>query len=277
MRMFTLAAVAIHTDDRMLLQERLIEARRAYATGSPAVRRGAAGVLGLAAWHRGDVHDAVRWLGGDITLLVTPIWTQVLDQLILTAQVASAAGDAGLRARVLQAVDLLERERPGVPLFTAVAQHARGLLERDADALVAAAISLRSSRPLLCACAAEDAGRELARTQRTAEALVQLNGAFDTYMDCGAVADARRAARELRRLGVGRRIVTRPRARTGLGSLTDSELKVVHLIAEGSTNRTVAQQLHLSPHTVKTHVRHAFAKLGIRSRVELTQLIRGSG
>jgi len=62
-----------------------------------------------------------------------------------------------------------------------------------------------------------------------------------------------------------------------LGSLTDSELKVVHLIAEGSTNRTVAQQLHLSPHTVKTHVRHAFAKLGISSRVELTQLIRGSG
>jgi DNA-binding CsgD family transcriptional regulator len=62
-----------------------------------------------------------------------------------------------------------------------------------------------------------------------------------------------------------------------LGSLTDSELKVVHLIAEGATNRTVAQQLHLSPHTVKTHVRHAFAKLGISSRVELTQLIRGSG
>jgi DNA-binding CsgD family transcriptional regulator len=202
---------------------------------------------------------------------------QVLDQAILSARVATAAGDAGLRARVLQAVDVLERERPGVPLFTAVAQYARGILERDADAVVAAANSLRSSRPLLCACAAEDAGRELARTQRTAEALVQLNAAFDTYMDCGAVADARRVGRELRRLGVGRRIVTHRRARTGLGSLTDSELKVVHLIAEGATNRTVAQQLHLSPHTVKTHVRHAFAKLGISSRVELTQLIRGSG
>ena len=77
---------------------------------------------------------------------------------------ASAAGDAGLRARVLQATDLLERERPAVPLFSGVAGYARGILERDAQALVAAAEVLHSSsRPLLYAAAAEDAGGELAR------------------------------------------------------------------------------------------------------------------
>ena len=67
-------------------------------------------------------------------------------------------------------------------------------------------------------------------------------------------------------LGVERRIVSQPRAKTGWDSLTDSELKVVNLIAQGVTNRAVADQLHLSPHTVKTHVHNAFAKLGINSR-----------
>jgi DNA-binding CsgD family transcriptional regulator len=133
-----------------------------------------------------------------------------------------------------------------------------------------------SSRPLLYAAAAEDAGAELARTDRGDEAVDQLNAAFDTYLHREALADARRVGRELRRLGVQRRIVSHPRAKTGWDSLTDSELKVVHLIAEGATNSSVAHQLHLSPHTVKSYLRNAFAKLGINSRVQLTQLIRGS-
>jgi DNA-binding NarL/FixJ family response regulator len=40
------------------------------------------------------------------------------------------------------------------------------------------------------------------------------------------------------------------------------------------TNRSVATQLHLSVHTVKTHVHNAFAKLGISSREQLTRLMR---
>jgi DNA-binding CsgD family transcriptional regulator len=76
-------------------------------------------------------------------------------------------------------------------------------------------------------------------------------------------------------LGVQRRIVS-PRAKTGWDSLTDSELTVVNLIAQGATNRSVATQLHLSLHTVKNHVHNAFAKLGINSRAQLTRLIRGS-
>jgi DNA-binding CsgD family transcriptional regulator len=50
---------------------------------------------------------------------------------------------------------------------------------------------------------------------------------------------------------------------------------VVNLIAQGATNRSVAQQLHVTPHTVKAHLHHAFAKLGINSREQLTQLTRG--
>jgi len=268
-RMMILAEVAVHADDRNLLQQMVNDARHACSTGSYYVRRVATHVLALAAWQRDDVHDAMRWLGSDITLFGTPLTPQVLDLVILGARVASAAGDAGLRARVLQAIEVLEREQPVIPLFAGVAGYARGILERDAAALVAAADAFHSSsRPLLYAAAAEDAGGELA--------VDQLNAAFDTYMRHEALADARRVGRELRRFGVERRIVSQPRAKTGWDSLTDSELKVVNLIARGATNRDVAAQLHLSPHTVKTHVRNAFAKLGITSRAQLAQVVRGS-
>ena len=271
-----LAEVAVRTDDRRLLQQTVNDARDAYPSGSSVVRRAAAHVLALAAWQRGDVHDAMRWLGG-IALFEAPIWPQVLDQVILGARVASAGGDAGLRARVLQATELLEGERPAIPLFTGVAGYARGILEGDAQALLAAADLLHASpRPLLYAAAAEDAGAELARTDHPDKAVDPLNAAFDTYMGHEALADARRVGRELRRLGVERRIVSQPRAKTGWDSLTDSELTVVNLIAQGATNRDVAAQLHLSPHTVKTHVHNAFAKLGITSRAQLAQLMRGA-
>src|SRR6201999_1569416 len=182
--------------------------------------------------------------------------------------------DAGLRARVLQDTEVLERERPPIPLFTGVARHARGILERDAQALLAAADVLHSSsRPLLYAAAAEDAGAELARTDRGDEAIDQLNAAFDTYQEHEALADARRVGRQLRRLGVQRRIVSHPRVKTGWDSLTDSELTVVNLIAAGVTNRDVATQLHLSLYTVKNHVHNAFAKLGINSRAELSKFV----
>jgi len=272
MRTLILAEVAARTDGRNLLQQMVNDAHDAYSTGSSAVRR-TAHVLALAAWQRDDIHDAMRWLG-DITLFGTPVVPQVLDQVILGARVASAAGDAGLRARVLQATDLLEREQPPIPLFSGVAGYARGILERDAQALLAAADVLQSSsRPLLYAAAAEDAATELAHADRGDEALDQLNAAFDTYTRHEALADARRVGRALRGLGVERRIVSHPRAKTGWDSLTDSELKVVTLIAQGATNQSVATQLHLSLHTVKNHVHNAFTKLGINSRAQLTQVM----
>ncbi|MGH3636056.1 MAG: response regulator transcription factor [Mycobacterium sp.] len=43
---------------------------------------------------------------------------------------------------------------------------------------------------------------------------------------------------------------------------------------QGATNRDAATQLHLSPHTVKTHLHNAFTKLGITCRAQLAQLMR---
>jgi DNA-binding CsgD family transcriptional regulator len=275
-RIFVLAEVAARTGDRKLLHDLVNEATDLYHSSSPLLSSGAAYVVALAAWYRDDVRDAVRWLGRQNTRVITPLWPNVFDQLTLMSRVASAEGDAGLRARVLESIEVLERERPGAALFAAVAQQARGILEGDADALVEAAGVLSTWRPLLHAGATEDAAGELARAGRDAEAIESLGKAFDIYGECEAIVDARRVGRALRRLGVERRIVTQPRAKTGLDSLTDSELKVINLIVEGATNRAVAEQLHLSPHTVKTHLHNAFAKLGVTSRAQLTQFARRS-
>ena len=48
--------------------------------------------------------------------------------------------------------------------------------------------------------------------------------------------------------------------------LTERELKVLTLVASGTTNREAAKQLFISEATVKTHLLHAYAKLGVRDR-----------
>jgi len=51
------------------------------------------------------------------------------------------------------------------------------------------------------------------------------------------------------------------------------ERRVVLLVAEGHTNRSAAEELVLSASTVGTHLRAAFGKLGVNSRVQLTRLV----
>jgi len=60
---------------------------------------------------------------------------------------------------------------------------------------------------------------------------------------------------------------------TPFGGLTPAELRVARLVAQGLTNGETAKALVVSPHTVDSHLRSAFGKLGINSRVELTRLI----
>jgi len=57
----------------------------------------------------------------------------------------------------------------------------------------------------------------------------------------------------------------RPRPAVGRPSLTDAERPVLGLAAEGLTNREIADRLFLSRYTVETHLKHVFAKLGVRS------------
>lgn len=68
-------------------------------------------------------------------------------------------------------------------------------------------------------------------------------------------------------------LASSPAARTSNGGtlklLSKRELQVVRSLAEGLTNREIAEHLKLSPHTIKNYLFRIFDKLGVSSRVEL--------
>jgi predicted ATPase/class 3 adenylate cyclase/DNA-binding CsgD family transcriptional regulator len=63
----------------------------------------------------------------------------------------------------------------------------------------------------------------------------------------------------------------RRRPSAGWASLTPSERSVVALVAEGLSNKQIAERLFISPRTVQTHLTHVYTKLGISTRVELVR------
>jgi DNA-binding CsgD family transcriptional regulator len=65
----------------------------------------------------------------------------------------------------------------------------------------------------------------------------------------------------------------RPSRTSGWESLTDAERALADLIGAGLTNKEAAARLFLSRHTIDTHLRHIFRKLGINSRVDLARLV----
>lgn len=54
-----------------------------------------------------------------------------------------------------------------------------------------------------------------------------------------------------------------------LEKLTNRERTIIRLISQGAQNKDVAEQLHISDHTVKTHLYSAFRKTKARNRIEL--------
>jgi DNA-binding CsgD family transcriptional regulator len=99
-----------------------------------------------------------------------------------------------------------------------------------------------------------------------------LDEALRSYHQIGAQRDEARVRARLRAFGVRRRFWNQTeRPVTGWASLTDTEREVAALVAQGRTNPQVAEQMFISPHTVKFHLRQVFRKLGIGSRVELAR------
>ncbi|MFI7063407.1 ATP-binding protein [Kribbella sp. NPDC050124] len=234
-------------------------------------------VLALIALLRGQLTDARELAGHDPTI---------------NALLAMADGDTKAAAR-LHDVPLDFPERTGVLLqadagdqLAAQAAATPSTAFRGAAELVAAGDDLQrlkaatdllggAHRPLLLATAEERYGRAELEAGDRATGIEVLEHALDTLTRLGATAPAGRIQARLQAAGVRRRrwAAVPPRAQEGWEALTPMERRVALLVAEGHTNRSAAEELVVSASTVGTHLRSAFGKLGVNSRVQLTRLV----
>lgn len=65
--------------------------------------------------------------------------------------------------------------------------------------------------------------------------------------------------------------VFQPQRERAAGALSDREREVLTLMASGATNREIAGELFLSPHTIKEHTSSLYRKLEVRNRTEAVQ------
>ncbi|MFB7825694.1 LuxR C-terminal-related transcriptional regulator [Streptomyces hydrogenans] len=113
-------------------------------------------------------------------------------------------------------------------------------------------------------------GTWLRRRRRPGEARGPLRDALVTFERASAEGWARQARAELRATGAAG---GRPAEPSALAGLTPQQQRIARLVAGGATNQEVAARLSLSPRTVDHHLRGVYARLQIRSRVELSALM----
>ena len=269
-----LTRVAIHCGRRRLARPAIALAHEMLDRGTPSTIRQGSWILALAAMadNRPDealaaVRDGEARAGGRSLLPLFPFDPAATVELV---RMSLAAGDH-TRAKAMAAAAHRRAERlPAVRGLAGVAAHAEGLVSRDPDALTAATVCFDPSvHPLALASCWEDLGTHLVGGGQRNSAVEAHDEALALYTDCGARWDAARVRRRLRAAGVRRRSGVSGQPTSGWEALTPSETAVVQLVANAHTNREVAERLFISPHTVNSHLRAAFGKLGIKTRVEL--------
>jgi DNA-binding CsgD family transcriptional regulator len=221
----------------------------------------------------GDAARAHRWLcalGEDERTSIVPLFPMDVADEARLVHIALAVQDHELGAVAALATQQRSGLNPTIRSIAAAAAHVSGLLHHSRQDL-AEAVELYEggARPLALALALEDLGDASGATQ---EGLDAYGRALELYTRAGAVWDAGRIRGRLRGLGVRRRLVSAQRPDRGWAAMTDSELAVARLVADGLSNREVAERLFVSHHTVNSHLRHVFGKLDVNSRVELTRL-----
>lgn len=148
-------------------------------------------------------------------------------------------------------------------------QWCRGLIEQDPGALLTVAKHFSVvGRKVEHGMAAEDAAILLAADRRLEEAREALHDAIIVYTELGAAWDIRRAESRLAPFGL--RPTTVP-----VGPLSKVEIRIARLVAAGWPNADIATQLSLSRGTVQMHVSRILRKLGVDSRLAITNDLIG--
>jgi DNA-binding CsgD family transcriptional regulator len=144
-----------------------------------------------------------------------------------------------------------------------------GLLRRAAEVLA------RSPRPLLRAGGYEDLGFELVARDFRREGAALLDQSWDIYREAGAAGPMMTLQDRMRKAGFRRAQwqSAEPRPESGWPALTQAEMRVARLIGSGYTNKAASEALGISVNTTGTHLRSVFRKLGVRSRVQLSNVM----
>jgi len=185
---------------------------------------------------------------------------------------ALAAGDPELAASVAEAASALAQAHPGQQALAASAAHCQGIARRDQACLSEAA--RRHPDPWARASATEDLGVLHGAQSHCDQAVHDLKEALAGYQEAQADRDSARVRLRLRKLGVRARHWSAGPGRplTGWDSLTETEQAVARLVAQGLSNKQLSARMYISDHTVAHHLRQAFRKLGIASRVDLARI-----
>ena len=115
-------------------------------------------------------------------------------------------------------------------------------------------------------------GEWLRRANRRVDAREQLRTAHEMFAAIGMEAFADRARKEL--LASGEKV--RKRTAETRDDLTAQERQIARLAGDGLSNPEIGARLFLSPRTIEWHLRNVFAKLDIRSRRQLANVLGGS-
>jgi DNA-binding CsgD family transcriptional regulator len=174
-------------------------------------------------------------------------------------------------------------ERLSNPIAVAMADTGEGMLLLLRDSNPTAAIKLlRSAIDSLEKIPLPDVASRIRRALAQAltesgdreGALQELRLAHDKFARLGAAGELENVRNEMRKLG------SRPPPRTvneGMAGLTGRELEIARMVAQRKSNKDIGLALDISARTVSTHLSNIFGKVGVTSRGELADFIRGIG
>lgn len=242
--------------------------------------------LAYALLERGEPSRAadllVEHVGGEELRMIGGGWRAHYLMFLTRARLEIGERDAAERAA---AAAQACADEVRLPKAAAMAHLAAALLEVDAGEPLRGAERALSAAALLdgvadrfdAARARVLAGRALVEAGERKWAVEVLAAAADAFDSFGSLRYRDEVERELRKLGRRTPRRTQPGAGDGLAALSARELEIARLVVDRRTNPEIAAELFLSRKTVETHLRNAFRKLDVSTRVELARAVERAG
>lgn len=162
-----------------------------------------------------------------------------------------------------------------------MARHEGDFVAAAEELETALALLAYYDRPLLSAHVRLEPARSLASSGEVIAAVVEAEAALATFRRVGMRAELEiaeallqtfEAAAKMRALSDEGERTTKPEM-PGSGILTRREQEVAALVAQGLTNREIAEQLVLSVRTVEGHIDQVLGRLGLHTRTQLAARI----